>query len=367
MPICICARVGWRLAVLDQCMDNVCRGARVIIMSDAKLRNKYYMLLDWRVQAFAIVNATLSLLAVATYIQTTEIAQKETYCLGKDTTDATGYSHLRLPHARVLLGNSAYQHHTTLSTACQGTLAAFYILGGPYLVLNGLMGLGVVPLDTRVHVFIIAMAFVIITDVTVISRNAWTDLSPMRHSIKLSKRFSAGVRTAVDTVSQHNDAYAAKWQTSTEIMKSPAMNAAFAAHVERYAQVLCWRCDHYAGCVCISTNTSAVTTNGSNYSCLLRFIEHTPCYYYHCCYCNACRCLCYESYRFLADAMNYVCSSFESPLEQHAAFEKLVQSYIAVGSTFEILKSREQSVFTALSEESRRNIFKEAAAEVAHM
>jgi hypothetical protein len=33
----------------------------------------------------------------------------------------------------------------------------------------------------------------------------------------------------------------------------------------------------------------------------------------------------------------------------------------------QILKSREQSVFTALSEESRRNIFKDAAAEVAHM
>jgi hypothetical protein len=64
-----------------------------------------------------------------------------------------------------------------------GTLAAFYVLGGPYLVLNGLMGLGVVPLDTRVHVFIIAMAFVIITDVCVISRHAWTDLSPMHSRI----------------------------------------------------------------------------------------------------------------------------------------------------------------------------------------
>jgi hypothetical protein len=137
-----------------------------------------------------------------------------------------------------------------LSTCCScftivrnniGTLAAFYILGGPYLVLNGLMGLGVVPMDTRVHVFIIAMAFVIITDVNVISRHAWTDLSPSHNNrVKLSKRFSAGVRTAVDTVSQHMDAYAAKWQSSTEIMKSPALNAAFAAHVERcaYAAVL---------------------------------------------------------------------------------------------------------------------------------
>jgi hypothetical protein len=68
------------------------------------------MLLDWRVQAFAIVNATLSLLAVATYIQTTEIAQKETYCLGKDTTDATGYSHLRLfvLHLCCMLVNAAH-------------------------------------------------------------------------------------------------------------------------------------------------------------------------------------------------------------------------------------------------------------------
>jgi hypothetical protein len=96
------------------------------------------------------------------------------------------------------------------------------------------MGLGVIPIDTRVHVFIIVMAFVIITDVTVISRRAWIEIGTHNH-IKLSKRLSAGVRTAVDTVSQHIDAYAAKWQTSTEIMKSPALNAAFAAHVERYA------------------------------------------------------------------------------------------------------------------------------------
>jgi hypothetical protein len=40
----------------------------VIIMSDEKLRNKYFMLLGWRVQAFAMANATLALLAVATYL-----------------------------------------------------------------------------------------------------------------------------------------------------------------------------------------------------------------------------------------------------------------------------------------------------------
>jgi hypothetical protein len=120
-----------------------------------------------------------------------------------------------------------------LYTTYAGTLATFYTIGGPYLVLNSLMGLGVIPLDTRVHVLMMAMAFVIITDVNVVSRHAWTDLNQHKH-IKLSKRFSAGVRTAADTVSQHIDAYAAKWQTSTEIMKSPALNAAFTAHVERY-------------------------------------------------------------------------------------------------------------------------------------
>jgi hypothetical protein len=51
-------------------------------MSDEKLRNKYYMLLDWRVQGVAIIGATLGLLAIATYLQTSEIAQRETYCLG---------------------------------------------------------------------------------------------------------------------------------------------------------------------------------------------------------------------------------------------------------------------------------------------
>jgi hypothetical protein len=125
-----------------------------------------------------------------------------------------------------------------------GTLGAFYVFAGPYLVLNSLMGLGVIPLDTRVHVLIMAMAFVIITDVNVVSRRAWTDLNQHTHS-NIGKRFSAGVRTAVDTVSQNIDAYAAKWQTSTEIMKSPALNAAFAAHVERYGHstLLCSACE----------------------------------------------------------------------------------------------------------------------------
>jgi hypothetical protein len=96
------------------------------------------------------------------------------------------------------------------------------------------MGLGVIPVDTRVHLFIIVMACLIITDVNVVSRHAWGEVGSGHKHVNLSKRFSAGVRTAVDTVSQHMDAYAAKWQTSTEIMKSPALNAAFAAHVERY-------------------------------------------------------------------------------------------------------------------------------------
>jgi hypothetical protein len=122
-----------------------------------------------------------------------------------------------------------------LATYYAGTLVAFYLFAGPNFVLNSLMGLSIIPVDTRVHLFIIVMAVVIITDVNVISRRAWGEIGTRHKHIKLSKRFSAGVRTAVDTVSQHLDAYALRWQTSTEIMKSPALNAAFAAHVERYA------------------------------------------------------------------------------------------------------------------------------------
>jgi hypothetical protein len=104
------------------------------------------------------------------------------------------------------------------------------------------MGLGVVPMDSRVHVLYMLMTLVILTDVTVVSRVAWSEVGTgvsvsisknLSKHISLSKRLSAGVRTAVDIVSDHIDTYASKWQTSTEIMKCPALNAAFAAHVER--------------------------------------------------------------------------------------------------------------------------------------
>ena len=54
----------------------------MIIMTDEKLRTKFSFLLDWRVQAFLIANATAGLLIFAAVMQNLPISRQPKYCLG---------------------------------------------------------------------------------------------------------------------------------------------------------------------------------------------------------------------------------------------------------------------------------------------
>jgi hypothetical protein len=53
-----------------------------------------------------------------------------------------------------------------------------------------------------------------------------------------SRRITNSLKGAAVAVCASVDSYASKWHCSAEIMKSTYLNAAFAAHVERYVHML---------------------------------------------------------------------------------------------------------------------------------
>eukprot|EP00953_Heterococcus_sp_UTEX-ZZ885_P021749 12115-Heterococcus_DN1.PRE.2 len=129
------------------------------------------------------------------------------------------------------------------------TRASFYGFAGPYFILIALQASGVLEFNTQIHILMIVMCYLIITDVTVYSRCSWNhavgsgtrnDVSAKRKGTVLdqaklnSRRITNSLRGAAVAVCASVDSYASKWHCSAEIMKSTYLNAAFAAHVERY-------------------------------------------------------------------------------------------------------------------------------------
>jgi hypothetical protein len=58
-----------------------CRAARVVIMTDAAYRAKFSVLLDWRYQAAVMIGVELLMLCIPVYMQTTDYAKTDDYCL----------------------------------------------------------------------------------------------------------------------------------------------------------------------------------------------------------------------------------------------------------------------------------------------
>jgi hypothetical protein len=106
------------------------------------------------------------------------------------------------------------------------------------------MARGYTAVDTRIHAIIVFMGALMLTDVNVVSRQYWGAVGSAKQQqrLKLSERITRSVkrsmRCAIDAVNDQVDAYSGHWMSCCEIMQCPAMNAAFAAHVER--------CVHYS-------------------------------------------------------------------------------------------------------------------------
>jgi hypothetical protein len=99
---------------------------------------------------------------------------------------------------------------------------------------------GYMAVDTRIHACIVFISLLMITDVNVVSRQYWGAVSSAKQqqrmtlSDRIARIFKRNDRCAVEIVSDPAESITKCWMSSCEIMKSPAMNAAFAAHVEKY-------------------------------------------------------------------------------------------------------------------------------------
>jgi hypothetical protein len=148
-------------------------------------------------------------------------------------------------------------------------LGVYYLFCLPAIILIALMSKNILHNDSRVHAFAVLVAYIIIIDVNVVSRSAWRPQQSSKPlwNTQLSKRFAP--RT-YRTVAVHASMAASetcastvdpcKLDSSLSLVKSPALNAAFALYVEKA--------------------------------------------------------LCYESYKFLLDAIAYAETVYSSPTEQ---------------------------------------------------
>ncbi|KAG5181703.1 hypothetical protein JKP88DRAFT_246072 [Tribonema minus] len=294
-------------------MGIVLRGMRVLVMMSKEWRDKFGLILDGRAQAAVIIGSVSGLAAMAGILQSTKHASSEGYCIGHYPWAFWVGVLLSItpPYMWLIKRLAEAQDNIGMGNEIGRALAAFYVFAGPYFILEALMFNDIIPFDTRIHILLMVCFFSIIVDVNYYSRRYWDPASTSKPKQQGRWRFNRSVRTAVAYLEDAVSTYSKQWKTSIDMIQVPALNVAFAAHVER--------------------------------------------------------CLCYESYKFLAESMAYTSSAFEDPEEQYAAFEKVVATCIAVNSTFEIMKYRDETIFILLEPEARRTIFKEAAAEVARM
>jgi hypothetical protein len=106
-----------------------------------------------------------------------------------------------------------------------------------------LMTRGFMAVDTRIHALVVLLNAIMIADVNIVSRRYWGAVSSTKQlqrsklSECIARIFQRNDRCAVDVVSGPEQSFTERWTSSCEIMKCPAMNAAFAAHVEKYVVI----------------------------------------------------------------------------------------------------------------------------------
>jgi hypothetical protein len=66
--------------------DHCCRGMRVLLMTDDKLREKYSRLLDSKYQAATVFGNVVMMLSICSWVQTSHMADEPSYCLGTHST-----------------------------------------------------------------------------------------------------------------------------------------------------------------------------------------------------------------------------------------------------------------------------------------
>ncbi|KAG5187910.1 hypothetical protein JKP88DRAFT_243613 [Tribonema minus] len=239
--------------------------------------------------------------------------------------------------------------------------ASFYVFLGPYWLFLALDDYGVVHVDTRLQFLIIGLYHMLMLDTFVLSRKYWGRSTlaappyrwPFKSKVVPAKRCSVIPSEGSTSINEDKEQAAwemcrRRWSTSLQMLDSPPLATAYSKYVQQA--------------------------------------------------------LCFESFAFLANVVRYANDDYADTGQQYEEFESIVADFIVPKSRFEInisstlrnqvrttllvlfdfrvpmghekrthtglhsaLKMRDRAVFCALSEGSRRDVFKAQATEVAHM
>ncbi len=210
-------------------------------MADAKVRAKCSILLQTHVQGTIITVSTISFLAIPAYMETVSISNSETYALALVPWQFWAGLILGVVPPVLVIVRKLYHINDSLKMGEEiaRCLLYFYIFCGPMIAVIALMYEQVLPVDTRIHLLGLCSSLAMIVDVNYISRRHWGVKRFSKSSKRGGLRFR-GARVSVlhggSTYSKHSaDAVLQKCSSmgSLDMLKAPALNAAFSAFVER--------------------------------------------------------------------------------------------------------------------------------------
>jgi hypothetical protein len=204
-------------------------------MTDAKLRQKYGYIMDWRVQTIVNILNTITSLAVPIFIRSRPGAQSTAHC-------RSAFIPWQLWAASIVLilviwclilktlrGRDSLSMHSEIIRS----IAAFLVCFTPLISVVALMDQSVLEYDSRIHLLTVPWALAVIFDINVLSRHAWgvTASAPLKKLLWSSR--SSAVHSVFDDDGIDVVQGPTQLNTSLAIMQSPTLCTAYAAFVEK--------------------------------------------------------------------------------------------------------------------------------------
>jgi hypothetical protein len=205
-------------------------------MTDSTLRQKYGLIMDWRVQVIITVFDMTCNLAVPAYrtlfgdLNSSELP----YCKSAFTPwQLWAGSILTIILLWCFIIKKLRGRDTlSMNTEILRTVAAFILCYSPLITVVALMESGLLQHDSRIQLLVVPCSLFMIFDINVLSRHAWGELPPLKKTL-WSTRSSAAVHSGADDDCIDAVQDPTELNTSLAILHSPALCAAYAAFVEK--------------------------------------------------------------------------------------------------------------------------------------
>jgi hypothetical protein len=206
-------------------------------MTDAKLRQKYGYIMDWRVQLISNTLMTIGSLAIPIFIRS-----RPSFSTAAGAYCRSAFIPWQLWAASILLillvwclvlkllrGRDSLSMHSEIIRS----IAVFLVCFTPLITVVAMMDKGVLEYDSRIHLLTVPWALAVIFDINVMSQHAWgvTASSPLKTLLWTSR--SSAVHSVFDDDCIDIVQDPTKLNTSLAIMQSATLCTAYAAFVEK--------------------------------------------------------------------------------------------------------------------------------------